>query len=92
MRLGGSLHVRGKGDAKVPERNVIGGQIRRRTRAGAQERQRVSLLQQIPQAGHAAQGKRSCVEFGGERSANCDSRFDSTSNLSLQKLSPCKRR
>lgn len=57
MQLGGSLHVRGNGDAKVPERNVIGGQIRWRARAGAQEQQRVSLLQPISQAGDAAQGR-----------------------------------
>jgi len=51
------VHVRGNGDAKVPERNVVGGQVRRRARAGAQKRKRLSILQQISQASPAAQGR-----------------------------------
>lgn len=51
------MHIRGNGDAKVSERDVIRGQIRWRARTGAQKRKRLSILQQIPQTGLAAQGR-----------------------------------
>lgn len=51
------MHIRGNGDAKVPEWDVVGGQVRRRARPGAQERKRLSIFQQISQAGPAAQGR-----------------------------------
>jgi len=51
------MHIRGNGNAKVPERDVIRGQVRRRARTGAQKRKRLSILQQIPQTGPAAQGR-----------------------------------
>lgn len=31
------MHIRGNGDAKVPKRDVVGSQVRRRTRTGAQK-------------------------------------------------------
>lgn len=51
------MHIRGNGDAKVPKRDVVGSQVRWRTRTGAQKWERLSILQQIPQAGPAAQGR-----------------------------------
>lgn len=51
------MHIRGNGDEKVSERDVIRGQVRWRARAGAQKRKRLSILQQIPQAGPTAQGR-----------------------------------
>jgi len=50
------MHIRGNGGAEVPQWDVIGGQVRRRARASAQERKRLSILQQILEAGYAAQG------------------------------------
>lgn len=41
----------------MPERDVIRGQVRRRARPSAQKRKRLSIFQQIPQTGPAAQGK-----------------------------------
>lgn len=49
--------VRGNSDAEVPERDVVGSQVRRRARAGTQKRKRLSLLQQIPQTSPATQGR-----------------------------------
>jgi len=38
------VHIRGNGDAEVSEWDIVGGQVRRRTRASAQKRKRLQIF------------------------------------------------
>ena len=53
---GGGMQVHRDGHEEMPQRNVLGDQVRRRARAGSQERGQLQLLQPQPQARAAAQG------------------------------------
>ena len=70
MRIGGGLQVRGDGDEEVSKRNAGRGEVRRGASSGAQEGQRVSILQQIVETGAFSQGKQVlravCLRFAEE--------------------------